>query len=258
MHVNLPKSKLSQEAARILKEKLETETREMLNNVIELMRENASDQGVTLFMPHVTDFAFKKTSEAAKWLSLLSRTRKIIQISPEIFETLNRYLENPIDEDVSNYLYEKDILAVLWSVDRADTEKMLSDFVKYVSEPQSSTDDEGNRVSGDFQARLLDPLIIQLSGDNDADIEPEDVEMETDEKRESRGSKEILTSKRSSESSKNSNERNYELSGSEDPEVLENVLTIPPVWTPLNKEGNALLMFYFFSKVSFQVSFPSS
>lgn len=243
------KYKLSQEAAQMLKEKLETETREKLNNVIELMRENASDQGVTLFMPHVVDFAFKKTSEAAKWLSLLSRTRKIIQISPEIFETLNRYLENPIDVNVTNYLHEKDILAVLWSADRADTEKVLNDFVKKVSEPQSSTDDEGNRVSGDFQPSLLDPLIVQPGDEKVADTLSEDAEAgETKEDRveqESQMSEENLSDIRASR-----NLINSKLSGSGESKISENFVTINPVWTPANKEGNALLMFFFFSKVS--------
>ena len=55
---------------------------------------------------------------------MLSKARKIIQITPEISDILNHYLENPIDSEVMNYLFDKEILAVLWSVD-GDVEKVL-------------------------------------------------------------------------------------------------------------------------------------
>jgi hypothetical protein len=57
---------------------------------------------------------------------MLARSRKIIQITPEISDILNRYLENPIDGEVMNYVSDKDILAVLWSVGgEKDMEKTL-------------------------------------------------------------------------------------------------------------------------------------
>lgn len=55
---------------------------------------------------------------------MVSRTRKIIQITPDISDILNRYLENPIDGEVMNYLYGKEILAILWSIDQ-DVERVL-------------------------------------------------------------------------------------------------------------------------------------
>jgi hypothetical protein len=57
---------------------------------------------------------------------MFSRARKIIQITPEISDILNRYLENPIDEEVMNYVYDKEILAVLWSME-GDVEKILGE-----------------------------------------------------------------------------------------------------------------------------------
>jgi Domain of unknown function (DUF4746) len=244
-----------------LKDKLESETREKLTNVIELMAENASDTGVTLFMPHVAEIAFKKTSEAAKWLSLFSRTRKIVQITPEIFETLNHYSENPIDEDIMNYLIEKDILAVLWSTDRPDVEETLTTFVKNISEPQQITDDDGARISGDFQPRILDPLIIRFEDTNVAENESENVE--TDETGEDENRKSIESEKRASHENErisssrevSSEQRNSKFSGSGGSTTSENELKIPPAWTPLNREGNAMLMYFFFRKVNYLVIF---
>jgi hypothetical protein len=57
---------------------------------------------------------------------MFSRARKIIQITPEISDILNRYLKNPIDEEVMNYVYDKEILAVLWSME-GDVEKILGE-----------------------------------------------------------------------------------------------------------------------------------
>lgn len=55
-----------QEAERILREQAEAELHESLDKIIDLMQENVTAMGVTLFMPHVMDVATKKTSEAAK------------------------------------------------------------------------------------------------------------------------------------------------------------------------------------------------
>jgi hypothetical protein len=55
---------------------------------------------------------------------MIAKTRKIIQITLEISDILNRYIENPIDEEVMNYVNDKEILAVLWSVG-GDVEKIL-------------------------------------------------------------------------------------------------------------------------------------
>lgn len=65
------------------------------------MKEFASDMGLTLFMPHVAGAAYKKTSETAKWMSLYNRSKKIIEITPDMLDSLNYKLENPIDDDIN-------------------------------------------------------------------------------------------------------------------------------------------------------------
>ena len=117
-----------------------------------------------------------------------------------------------------------------------------------VSEPLAVKNDAGIRISGEFQPRILDPLIIQLDDENIADIKSEGEKSETaeSEKRDSRRSEK--------NSSDHGDLRRETIVGDVDVSVDENKLemVIPPVWTSANKEGNALLMYFFFAKVFFK------
>lgn len=137
--------------------------------MIEVMNKNASDMGVSLFMPHVAKFAYMKTHETAKWLSLVNRSEKMIQLTPEIMDILNYKLDNPIPEKILERIYYQDIFAILWYTDpRNPVTSVLSDFVKAVSEPKETIDDEGEK----FWRMILEPLIIEL----DLEDETENVE----------------------------------------------------------------------------------
>lgn len=168
-----------------------------LDDVIKLFAENASEMGVTLFMPHVANGGYKKCLESSKWLGLISRARQTIQINPEMMEILNYKLENPIPSEILERIYNEDIFAVLWQNDneKESIEKVLDEFVRVVSEPRLREDNnnnngdeaEGNQIAasavgtgtgmgiGTLQPRILNPLIIYLeeSGDENVDITQE-------------------------------------------------------------------------------------
>lgn len=112
-----------------------------------------------------------------------------------------------------------------------------------VSEPLPAKDEEGNQIAGEFQPRILEPLIIQSGNENAADIKSEGGGSETveSEKRDSRRMERTSSDRRESE-------RETKL-GDVEISQNENVLVIPPVWTAASKEGNALVMYFFFRKV---------
>lgn len=240
-----------QEAERILREQAEAELHESLDEIIDLMQENVTAMGVTLFMPHVMDVATKKTSEAAKWLSMFSRERKMIQITPEMMSTLDYQLENPLDADVMEYLKGKDLLAMLWSADsRFPAEKTLADFVQSISMPQPVEDEEGNRISGQFHPRLLDPLVIYLDDDEKEISVHESI---------AAGSMdfnslipETAASQRTSIATRGGSETTKSIEKESSTLIVDDdrpKLVIPPVWTPANPAGNAIFMHTFFRNV---------
>lgn len=230
------------------------------------MWERANDMGVTLFMPHVADVALKKTLDTARFLMMIPRARKPVQITSELLLTLSYKLENPLDDTIIDYVYGKDLLAVLWASDpRKDPADIMNQFVKEVSELMPVHKDEGaednenqERISVEVLERMLDPLIVYLDGEEVAPkrethraspslfltqtIKPQrqsgsSVEKENQEAKEAA---EISTPRTSGGSQR-------KMTIVDDDRAK---LVIPPVWTPANQEGNFMLMYTFFRNVS--------
>jgi hypothetical protein len=248
---------------RLAREKIEFELHQKLDSIIEAMTENVPDMGVTLFMPHVADGAYRKTSDAAKCLSIVARARKIIQIQPEMMEVLNYKLENPIDPTVMEEIYGQDILATLWSVDLLESvTKVLENFVRNISEPMSideKFDENGNRISsGAFQPPILETLIVYLDqGDNENNSQQNGstIEIKSNKSQEieihSMERKDRKNSNYVTRSSKGSNSLNVvDVDDDDDDGDGRPKVRIPPVWTPSNQSGNSLFMFKFFRNVN--------
>lgn len=242
----------------MVKENIDNDLHQKLDSIIEAMTENASDMGVTLFMPHVADAGYKKTSNAAKWFSLVSRARNIIQIQPEMMEILNYKLENPIDPDVMEEIYGKDILAVLWSVDQVATiTEVLQDFVKNISEsmPIEEIDENGNRISGAFQPPILESLVLYLDNNDDGDDDNAQQNSSTIHLKSNKSQEiEIISMDRKNandvkRSSKGSNANSLNDTNTDDGDDGRPKLTISPMWTPSNQSGNSIFMFTFFRNV---------
>lgn len=267
------------ERLRIEHETAQAEKFAKLDEIIDLMNKNSSDMGITLFMPHVAKDAFRKTLETAKWLSLVNRAGKMIQITPDMMETLNYNLENPIDERILDEIFYKDIFAVLWYMDpRTAVTDALEEFVKRVSEPiEYEVEGEEN-----VWETLLEPLVIDLKSSERGSLQS--VKLEATDSIEEKSvttlnlesaaiSNITLTQGSASRLSKRQpsvREQSMRFSAKErrskyisqietDPEfedrresekVDDGLLTIPPVWTPKNQSGNAIFMHEFFRNVS--------
>lgn len=226
-----------------------------LDEVIELMKKKASDQGVTIFMPHVAETAFRKTHENSKWCALVNRELKFVQLNPKMMDILNYKLDNPIDEAVLEYIYNKDILMVLWSTaSRTPMTKILKGFMESVAEPQPVDDEEGNRLSGVFKPAILLPLRLNADGKIIDDKDQEENErvgikksLVIDVDVEKVVGVDDIDDKKESDGNKMGEEKNED---EDENDGLDDTLIIPPMWTPANQAGNAVFMYTFFRNVS--------
>lgn len=232
-----------------------------LDATIGLMNEHVNGIGVTLFMPHVANTAMKKTMDVAAFAMLVPKARKIVQITPQMLLTLNYRLENPIDDDIMDHIYGKDLLAVMWQADpRKHTPDTLGQFVHDVSVPMPvHTDDDEYRIEAEGRTseeklvRVLDPLVIYLDAQDQEEPEKRKSEdeklsfalsdlMNIDRRSTAPAMKMSLISKTSRDKRRTTVQQAQE---DERPKLV-----VPPVWTPANQEGNFILLYTFFYDVS--------
>lgn len=240
-----------------MKERVENELKQELDEVIKLMTEYSNEFGITLFMPHAHDGALKNTLKHAQRLQLNTRTRKIVKITQDMMKILNYCLENPIEEEVLNYLFEKEMLIVMWSGDpRKLIEDELTTFVKDVTknssaeEPDELVSLKNSEESAEFLEGVLEPLVIYLDEDD------REKSFQEDSLESSKMDLEFPV--RSSQNTPRSSNRRSTINMRRQTEMSEIVfeadnrakLIIPPVWTPLNQAGNFMFMFTFFREVS--------
>lgn len=234
-------------ASQILKAKQDLELHAKLDEVIELMQGNSTDMGVTLFMPHVIDFVLKKTADIVRRLNMTARARKMIEITHEMLEVLNYQLENPIDDDVMDYLQGKGLLCVLWTVDpSAKAEEVLATFMRKATEPQLVPVESENGELILVEQTALEPLIVYLDGDDKSTAEPSEDIFD-------------LMSKTSDAKSTTSEDgaggevdEQLEIEAYQEEKLEEAqrpMLIIPPAWTPINQAGNAVFKYTFFRHV---------
>lgn len=245
-----------------------------LDNVIELMKKNAIVNGVTLYMPHVAETGYRKTHETSKWSSIVHKAMKIIKLTPEIMDIFNYRLENPLDDTICDYIYDKDILAVLWfSTSRTPVTKVLKTFIQSVTEPQPIEDDEGNRISGAFKPAILNPLRVYADGEEHEEIveikefqgeegedeeeEEEDLDENEEEMDENEKSPASLIAEDEIVMNEDEKDEGVELNEEENDDEKKELkrksdegFLIPPMWTPANQAGNAVIMYTFFRNVS--------
>lgn len=236
------------------------------------MNSNASDMGITLYMPHVVKFGYRKTYEIAKKLSLVNRGEKLIQLTPEMMETLNYNLENPIDERILELIYHEDIHAVLWYTDPCNpVTDVIQQFIKTVTEPQKH-EIEGEETTWET---ILEPLIIEPNeniedDDENAERESKSINLESEVndddvsrksikrvsfKDEGEGEVEKVPSDPEiiQDSDEKVSEKSLDMDVESEESLIEEVddrLKIPPIWTPANQDGNAIFMHEFFRNVS--------
>lgn len=132
------KMQILEETERIEMEQAIQQRKEYIHFVTDEIMQHIIDMGVTIFFPHVMKEAYRKTADVADKMELTCRDRKIVKIKPEMMEVLYYDIENPLDDDVLDYAFTKEILIFLWKLGETDTrspEEVLKIFHKAVAEP---------------------------------------------------------------------------------------------------------------------------
>lgn len=201
------------------------------------MKQKVSDNGVTLFMPHVAEIAMKKTHENAKWCSLVNRAHKMFVLTPELYEILSYRLENPLDTKILNYILNKTVLVILWSTSlRSPITKVLLNFIESITEPQPVEDDEGNQIADFFKPALLTPLLIDSNGEI-IEMESKDEQLEKTIINGGR-SEEKIDEKGGDFKSQEARRETYNI-------IQKDLTVIPPAWTPCKFWSLSFKLTYF-------------
>lgn len=136
------KMQIEEETSRIEMEQAIQQRKEYIRFVTDEIMQHIIDMGITLFFPHVMKEAYRKTADIADKMELSCKDRKCIKIKPEMMEILYYEIDNPLDEDVLNYVFTKEILIFLWKLGETDTrspEEVLQIFHKTVAEPSNGS-----------------------------------------------------------------------------------------------------------------------
>lgn len=116
--------------------------KEYIHFVTDEISRHVIDMGIMIFLPHVMKEAYRKTADIADKLELACKDRKIVKIKPEMLEILHYEIDNPLADDVLEYVYTKEILLFLWKLGETDTrepEEVLKIFYKAIAEPTSES-----------------------------------------------------------------------------------------------------------------------
>lgn len=136
------KMQIEEEVERIEIEQAIQQRKEYIHFVTDEISKHVIDMGIMIFLPHVMKEAYRKTADIADKLELSCKDRKIVKIKPEMMEILHYEIENPLPDDVLEYVYTKEILLFLWKLGETDTrepEEVLKIFYKAIAEPSSWT-----------------------------------------------------------------------------------------------------------------------
>lgn len=132
------KMQIEEETNRIELEQAIQQRKEYIKFVTGEIMQHIIDCGIMLFFPHVMKEAYRKTADIADKMELACKDRKCIKIKPEMMEILHYEIENPLDDDVLDYTFTKEILIFLWKLGETDTrqpEEVLKIFHKAIAYP---------------------------------------------------------------------------------------------------------------------------
>lgn len=127
-----------EETNRLEMEQAIQQRKEYIRFVTDEISQHIIDMGVTVFFPHVMKEAYRKTADIADKMELVCKDRKIVKICPKMLEILFYEIDNPLDDDVLEYSFTKEILIFLWKLGETDTrapEEVLKIFHKAIAEP---------------------------------------------------------------------------------------------------------------------------
>jgi thioredoxin domain-containing protein 3 len=132
------KMQIEEEINRIEMEQAIEQRKEYIRFVTDEISQHIIDMGIMLFFPHVMKEAYRKTADIADKMELACKDRKIIKIKPEMMEILHYEVDNPLDDELLEYVFTKEVLIFLWKLGETDTrapEEVLKVFYRAIAEP---------------------------------------------------------------------------------------------------------------------------
>ncbi|CRL07656.1 CLUMA_CG020616, isoform A [Clunio marinus] len=218
---------IEEETDRIEAEQAIQQRKEYIQFVTDEIIKHVIDMGIMLFFPHVMKDAYRKSTDVSDKMELSCKDRKMIRIKPEMMEILQFEIENPLDEEVIEYLYTKEILIFLMKLGETDTrapEEVLKIFYKAIAEPNIVYYDETGEKIIHSSPAILEPIEF-VPGHEPVFVE-----------------KPLL--------------RKGKQQAAQAPQVVipideatglpMKLMKVPPCWTPFNKRGNAAYIYIFF------------
>ncbi|KAH8396335.1 hypothetical protein KR222_008646 [Zaprionus bogoriensis] len=221
-------------AERIELEESKKKRIEYLRYVTDTIMENLPDIGITVFGPQVNRDMFKKLSEPADPLKIQCKDRKVFAITQNDFNTVNFAAENPLEAEVIQHLYDKELLMCFWKVDETmgSPPIVLNQYAYELTKDIIKPPDEFNE-----EETVLPPLIVPLEITVEVAIEvfkdriyiflyPSHSEPESEDAQAA--------------------EKADEQEGDPEDNRRFRVIKIPPIWVPSDQRTHAALIYTYF------------
>ncbi|XP_038113688.1 uncharacterized protein LOC6043037 [Culex quinquefasciatus] len=232
------KRAIEENAERIEKEAAIKKRRDYIIHVFDEIMTNIPDMGITLFMPHVHKDVYKKMNENAEKHDLHFKEKRLVHLNPKMLEVLHFDCENPIEDEIFEHIFYKDVQAYVWKLQEdvsRTPEDVIADFVQFLTEPSEVLDADGN------VEKVIPPLIEPLEMHYNQNDGTWKALIKNPPKKGAKGAKptpELAAATTSSASMSSSKETFDEESC---PKMF-----IPGIWSPTNRRATAALFYLLF------------
>ncbi|XP_055854560.1 uncharacterized protein LOC129918196 [Episyrphus balteatus] len=250
--------KAAAEALRKEVEEAKREKLEYLTFVTDEIMKNLPDMGVTIFGPHVSRDVYKKLMEVAETQKMQCKDRRTGPLLPEHFDIINFACENPIDPEVLENMYNKDLLICFWKISETDTRELQDIFITYSNELTQTRKvvlDTGEIDPDQVLPPILNPLEIKIAKKFDGLPEKEKPAIVVDKAEFDDPLAEILGDEplpgeevegNEETEAQEDNTKKPEETGSVASSSDAQIILIPPVWVPTDARTHATLIYVFF------------